>query len=100
MKEKRRPGLLQMKPTSKMTTFKLGNDFVTKRLIEVYERLQNSEEIYRGVPRLFYFSIPLTMDMEYAHIDGYFGIKVYNALYDEARKEVVNYWSPETQRPP
>ena len=44
------------------------------------------------MPKMLYISIPLTMDMEYAHIDGYFGLKVYNAIYDQTNK--ITYWSP------
>lgn len=39
----------------------------------------------------------MTMDMEYAHLDGYYGIKIYNGIYrqDDVRKEdPVHYWYP------
>jgi predicted TIM-barrel fold metal-dependent hydrolase len=38
----------------------------------------------------------MTMDMEYAHIDGYYGIKIYNAIYadEDTTKKPIHYWYP------
>ena len=40
----------------------------------------------------------MTMDMEYAHVDGYYGLKLYNALYktkeDIDEMKPCAYWSP------
>ena len=34
-----------------------------------------------GLSNLIVSSVVMTMDMEYAHVDGYYGLKMYNALY-------------------
>lgn len=41
----------------------------------------------------------VTMDMEYAHLDGYFGLKVCNAIYERPEdilndKDPIAYWTP------
>ncbi len=38
----------------------------------------------------------MTMDMEFAHIDGYYGVKVYNVIYDvnDPEKTPIAYWTP------
>jgi len=40
--------------------------------------------------------IVMTMDMEFAHIDGYYGVKVYNVIYDvnDPEKTPIAYWTP------
>jgi len=34
----------------------------------------------------------MTMDMEYAHLDGYYGLKIYNAVYQD--EKIIHYWTP------
>ncbi len=72
----------KMLTEQKKTTDQLGNNFVTERLNKALEEMEK-HDTYTGVPKLLYIAVPLTMDMEYAHIDGYFGLKVYNAIYDQ-----------------
>lgn len=98
--EKRRDGLLQSIPLAKMDTDKLGDRFVMQRLNEVNDRMKK-DGIYLNVPKLIFFGIAQTMDMEFAHVDGYYGLKVYNGVYksgvDEQNvvdRKPIKYWTP------
>ncbi|MBJ6724521.1 amidohydrolase family protein [Geomonas sp. Red875] len=92
---------------SSKSTELIADDFIGKRS-KVYEWLQK-ERLYSGISNLMVFSVVMTMDMEYAHVDGYFGLKLYNALYrtleDIEKLEPCAYWCPvhghwEKQPPP
>ncbi|MDQ5985503.1 MAG: hypothetical protein CSYNP_01213 [Syntrophus sp. SKADARSKE-3] len=101
VKEKRRDGLLQTIPLAKKTTFQIGNEFVRLRLNEVNEIYMKKQGLYINAPRLLFFSIAQTMDMEFAHVDGYYGLKVYNGVYKSVADEQnvvdrkpIKYWTP------
>ena len=91
----RKGAVRQMVPESKQKTVDVGADFITKRN-QVYEEFFKTEEQYKDLSHLVLSGVVMTMDMEYAHIDGYFGIKVYNAIYadEDMTKDPINYWYP------
>jgi predicted TIM-barrel fold metal-dependent hydrolase len=82
---------------AKNSTFEIGKDFTKKRMKDVLAFLKQ-EPFYKGVPQLSFSCVVLTMDMEYAHLDGYYGLKVVNAIYQEddknMEKEPIDYWYP------
>ncbi|HBG06229.1 MAG: hypothetical protein A2075_00780 [Geobacteraceae bacterium GWC2_58_44] len=90
----RKGAVRQMVPESKMKTFEVGADFITKSS-QAYEAFSKIDD-YKDLSHLVLSGIVMTMDMEYAHIDGYFGIQVYNAVYDETRMtdDPIHYWYP------
>lgn len=90
--EKRRHKFSQTVPVAKKDTYKIGNEFVAKRLEDVYP-FMDQKELYEDVPQPIFFSVAMMMDMEYAHLDGYFGLKVYNGIYDKNGK-IADYWAP------
>lgn len=92
----RRSGLSQAIPESIKTTREIGDDFMKKRYHDAHNHMLTKEKLYDGVSRLVSFCIPLTMDMEYAHVDGYFGLKIYNVIYKtgDEEKKPVHYWTP------
>lgn len=67
----------------KMNTFEVANNFVKGQGRPGWPQAAN---LYTG-NKLYkdrHFLMPcmvMPMDMEYAHIDGYFGLKVYNGIY-------------------
>lgn len=79
---------------SEKDTDKIGAAFMKKRN-EVYEYFK-TDKLYRRVPHIEFPCFVMTMDMEYAHIDGYFGLKVYNVIYREGdrEKKPIRYWMP------
>lgn len=85
----------QTKPTDEV-----ANDFILERQGVIDDYFKNSKEcqLYENAPYLFFSSVVMTMDMEYSHIDGYFGLRVYNPLYEKGKPvDVTNpsrYWTP------
>lgn len=50
-----------------------------------------------ATPQMSLYQQPfMTMDMEYAHLDGYYGFKVYNVIYkdNDPEKKPTRYWTP------
>jgi len=86
---------MQAKPTDK-----IAEQFIGERnsLVDNYFKNANDCPLYKDAPYLFFSSIVMTMDMEYSHIDGYFGLRVYNPLFEDGKKiDVTNpsrYWTP------
>ncbi len=83
---------------SKSNTYEVGKSFI-KRQNEVYKDYLSKDPLYRNAPHLMFMGVVMTMDMEYAHLDGYYGLKVCNAIYtsgeDIARdKDPIGYWAP------
>jgi len=76
------------------STFKIGKEYI-KTQQEVLNEFESKEE-YKDRP-LFMLGMLMTMDMEFAHLDGYFGIKIYNGIYrqnDVRQEDPVHYWYP------
>lgn len=86
---------MQSKPTNT-----IADDFIAERknLVDNYFKRAKDCPLYENAPYLFFSSVVMTMDMEYSHIDGYFGLKVYNPLYEDGKPiDVTNpsrYWTP------
>ncbi len=88
-------GLRMMVPEAKNSTFEIGKGFIKKKRQQVYDFFK-SEEQYKDLSHLLFSSVVMTMDMEYAHVDGYFGIKTYNPIYADTdfSKDPIHYWYP------
>ncbi|NPV03530.1 MAG: amidohydrolase family protein [Syntrophaceae bacterium] len=82
---------------AKNSTFAIGKMFAGNRMKDVIEDLQK-DPFYKDVSPLTFCCVVLTMDMEYAHLDGYYGIRVCNPIYDKddpgMEKDPVDYWHP------
>jgi hypothetical protein len=91
----RKSSFRQAVPISENPTLEIGKDFIIKKLGPVHEEFKRDEQ-YEGLSKLIFFSVVMTMDMEYAHIDGYYGIKVYNAIYadGDTTQDPIHYWYP------
>jgi hypothetical protein len=74
--------------------------FINERNNVVDNYFKNPETcpFYKDAPYLFFSSVVMTMDMEYSHIDGYFGLRIYNPLYEAGKAidvtEPDRYWAP------
>jgi hypothetical protein len=76
------------------STFKIGDAFMIERET-TYEEFFMKEGLYKGLSHLIVSGVVQTMDMEYSHVDGYYGLKLYNALYkSSADIEPCAYWRP------
>jgi len=91
----RKAGVRQMVPQSQKKTHAVGDDYIAKRN-QVLNEFLPKEGLYKDASHLVLSGVIMTMDMEYAHIDGYFGIKVYNAVYSDEgpTAKPLHYWYP------
>ncbi len=82
-------------PLAEKPTLEIGNNFIKKRRNPVYEELKSSAQ-YKDLSKLVLSCVVMTMDLEYAHVDGYYGIKVYNAIYADSdfTQKPIHYWYP------
>ncbi len=97
-------GVLQASPVidlvaeQKKSTIEISDDFITEQK-SVLTNYFMKEGLYQDAPNLIFTSVVMTMDMEYCHIDGYFGLKVYNPLYEKPEDIEANkpcaYWTPQ-----
>lgn len=97
-------GILQASPVidlvaeQKKSTIKISDDFI-KEQKSVLTNYFMKEGLYQHAPNLIFTSVVMTMDMEYCHIDGYFGLKIYNPLYEKPEDIEANkpcaYWTPQ-----
>lgn len=114
--EDRRHKLRKTLDISSENTYNIGTSFLQQRRKAVYDHLKSNAKIYSKVEHLSFPCVVMTMDMEYAHIDGYFGLKIYNPIMESAhvktylggrvksydpgidektqKKEVRYYWIP------
>ena len=84
---------------SKNDTYKIADTFMNENRADVFNNFFSKEPIYASAPHLMFACMVMTMDMEYAHLDGYYGLKVCNAIYasgdDIANdKDPIAYWTP------
>lgn len=79
------------------STLKCGDDFMKDRTATIKDYFMK-EDLYTGLSNLIVAGVVMTMDMEYAHVDGYYGLKIYNALYktveDIEKLKPCAYWRP------
>jgi predicted TIM-barrel fold metal-dependent hydrolase len=82
-------------PIAEQTTLEIGNEFIKKKRNPVYEEFKSSDQ-YKDLSNLVHSCVVMTMDLEYAHVDGYYGIKVYNAIYADSdfTQKPIHYWYP------
>jgi predicted TIM-barrel fold metal-dependent hydrolase len=92
--EYRKNSLLQAVAESRKSTYEIASDFKLL-MADAYDNVLLPADLYEGVTPVF-FCIAMTMDMEYAHLDGYFGLKVYNVIYKDGdpEKKPTRYWTP------
>ncbi len=84
---------------SKHDTYKIADTFMNENRADVFDNYLSKEPLYTDAPHLMFMAVVMTMDMEYAHLDGYFGLKVCNAIYErpediENDKDPIAYWTP------
>jgi predicted TIM-barrel fold metal-dependent hydrolase len=77
------------------TTPEIAADFIAERET-VYQKYFKTLPEYAPLSHLALTSVVMTMDMEYAQLDGYFGLKIYNAIYadEDLQKDPKRYWYP------
>lgn len=101
--ESRRHAFRQSVPESGKSTLKIADGFIKKRHKDVYghmlkEKFYEDAQAHEDKPRLFLLCMAMPMDMEFAHLDGYYGLKVYNAIleYDKVtqQEKIIHYWMP------
>jgi len=82
-------------PIAEQTTLAIGQYFIDDKKTAVHELLKSSEQ-YKDLSNLVLSCVVMTMDLEYAHVDGYYGIKVYNAIYADSdfTQKPIHYWYP------
>jgi len=90
----RKHGKRKMIPEAKKKTLQIGDHYIAKRN-QVFEHLRKQWD-YRGLCHLVLTGVVMTMDMEYAHVNGYFGLKIYNPVYadSDSTKKPIDYWYP------
>lgn len=71
---------------------------LTRKSDKAYENYMKKQKLYTGLSRLFMPAVVMTMDMEYAHVDGYYGLKIYNPLYETKDAAFINSMETETKR--
>ncbi len=81
----------------KKSTRQSGYKYV-KEINQVSAQYLHDEKLYTGLSKLFIFGVVMTMDMEYAHVDGYYGLKIYNPLYATVDAAFINAMETETAR--
>ena len=70
------------------STKKNGVDYIME-INESSTKYLKEEKLYTGLSKLFIAGIVMTMDMEYAHVDGYYGLKIYNPFYESKHAETI-----------
>jgi len=70
------------------STRESGDDYA-KEIETTIKNYLGKEKLYAGLSKLFMAGIVMTMDMEYAHVDGYYGLKIYNPLYESKHAEII-----------
>lgn len=95
-----RNALLELLDMQTNSTDVVADLFINER-DNVFDNYFNKAEncpLYVHAPHLVFSSVVMTMDMEYAHIDGYFGLRIYNPLYDKDKPidptDPARYWTP------
>jgi len=85
----------QLLTQQKATTLEIGDAFMVER-DNVLENFFMAQPEYKDLSHQVLAAVVMTMDMEYAHLDGYYGLKIYNAIYadEDSRKDPIGYWYP------
>jgi len=90
----KKSGLRQTVPQAKKKTIQIGDDYIVKR--NQAHAFFKKQWHYSGICHLVFSGVVMTMDMEYAHVNGYFGLKVYNPVYADTdfSNKPLYYWYP------
>jgi hypothetical protein len=85
----------QLLTQQKATTLEIGDAFMVER-DNVLENYLLTQLEYKELSQLVLSAVVMTMDMEYAHLDGYYGLPIYNAIYadEDFSKDPSGYWYP------
>lgn len=91
------PSMKKLAEESAGSTFEVGMSYVKKT--EALHVEMRAKEPYDRAKALHVCGAIMTMDMEYAHVAGYFGLPIYNPLYASQEEqamgeEPVAYWYP------
>jgi hypothetical protein len=91
------PGKAKASKVSAGTAYDVAQRFLDK--VELQKLTFKTKEPYKNHGELVMCCAVMPMDMEYAHLGGYFGLKIYNPIYasDEARRKgekPLRYWYP------
>lgn len=92
--------VLELVTMQENSTGDVAELFISERTSLMNNYFKNSTlcPLYKNAPHLFFSSVVMTMDMEYAHIDGYFGLKIYNPLFEKNKPmdstRPARYWTP------
>ena len=90
----RNKGFFNMIKVASQPTDQVADQFMKDKQ-SVQKELSSKPE-HSGMHLLF-ISMVMTMDMEYAHLYGYYGIKIYNSIYADGDQEKIKpaaYWYP------
>ena len=90
-------GIKPLANTSAGTTFEVGMRFLER--VEHLAAALRPKEPYKRSKGLLVSGVVMTMDMEYAHAAGYFGLPIYNPLFASEQAQQVGddpvaYWYP------
>ncbi len=85
----------QLLTQQKATTLEIGDAFMVER-DNVLANYFLTQPEYKELSHLVLSAVVMTMDMEYAHLDGYYGLRIYNAIYEDEdfSKNPSGYWYP------
>ena len=94
----RESALRKLVGMQKLTTLKIAKKCIDERDV-VYKEFFMPDSLYKGVSHLVLCSVVMTMDMEFAHVDGFYGLKIYNAIFESKEgllqeEEPYAYWVP------
>ncbi|MBP9011785.1 MAG: amidohydrolase family protein [Smithellaceae bacterium] len=105
--ERRKHWLRTSSDVAKKSTTQICDEFVSDRLSDI-EKYLSEEDLYKStnenrkskntgeLPVPLAICLPLTMDMEFAHLLGYFGLNIYNGIYEEGKwDKPIHYWTPD-----
>jgi hypothetical protein len=85
----------QLLTRQKKNTLEVSKDFMKERN-SVFDNFFLAQPEYKELSHLVLSAVVMTMDMEYAHLDGYYGLRIYNAIYEDEdfSKDPNGYWYP------
>lgn len=106
---RRKHWLRESSAEAKKTTLQICDDFINDRQTDIFKYL-SKEALYKSknenrqgektgsAASPLVICLPLTMDMEFAHLLGYFGLNIYNGIYEEGNwDKPVHYWTPDPE---
>jgi len=84
----------QLLRQQKGSTLEIGKAFMKER-DNVLKKYFRTLPEYKDLSHLALAAVVMTMDMEYAHLDGYYGLRINNVVYaDKDFSKPIGYWYP------